>query len=62
MLIQKFARPDSIVAARMHPADFCNNICHKPTMARPFRSQRDQLRAKHENRPGVCYPEHLLIR
>src|SRR5262249_10672700 len=26
MLIQKVARSDSIVAARMHPADFCNNI------------------------------------
>jgi hypothetical protein len=36
MLIQKVARSDSIVAARMRPADFCNNICHKQTSADSF--------------------------
>jgi hypothetical protein len=31
MLIQEVACPDSIVAARMHPADFCNKIGTFPT-------------------------------
>jgi hypothetical protein len=33
MLIQKVARSDSIVAARMRPADFCNNIRQQQTSA-----------------------------
>jgi hypothetical protein len=33
MLIQKVARSDSIVAARMRPADFCNNIGTKRPIA-----------------------------
>src|SRR5262249_33245993 len=36
MLIQKVARSDSIVAATMHPADFCNNMAYFTMMtARP---------------------------